>query len=116
AIVFTLQQIEKNNRARQALIAALKSRNRSFHHLLDGFPEGLLSRELKQLVCQCLLDGLEQLVKLDPTAHKSELQQVQERLQQLQTQAEQSSYQPLTEPAQIQEVQKLLNSLANVVQ
>jgi hypothetical protein len=117
-VVFTLQQVEKSNRERQALAASLKSRNRSFQYLLDGFPEGFLSRDLKQLVCRCLLEGLEQLVKLEPREPqwRQQQQQLQEKLGQLAGLPEQSSYQPLTNPAQVQEVQKLLGSLANVVQ
>jgi hypothetical protein len=115
-VVFTLQQVEKNKREKQSLIAALKTRVRNFQYLLDGFPEGFLGSDLKQLVCQCLLDALEQLVRLEPAQYRAELQSVQDRLQQLNQQPEQNSYQPLTNPVQIQEVQKLLNSLSNVVQ
>lgn len=116
ATVFTLQQIEKSNRQKQSLIAALKGRLRNFQHLLDGFPEGFLNRDLKLLVCHCLLDTLEQLARLEPKQHDPALQAIRERMAQLQGQPEQDSYQPLTEAGQIQEVQKLLNSLANVLQ
>jgi len=118
AVVFTMQQVEKSNRERQALAASLKSRNRSFQYLLEGFPEGFLSRDLKQLVCQCLLEGLEQLAKLEPRDPqvRQQQQQTQEKLGKLAQQADSNSYQPLTNPAQVQEVQKLLGSLANVVQ
>jgi hypothetical protein len=120
AVTFTLQQIEKSNRAKKALIAALKSQNRNFHYLLESFPEGFLGRDLQLLVGQCLSDGLEQLSRLQP--RDSPIQQEQrplnERLAQLQAQPapQPNSYQPLTDPAQIHEVQKLLNSLYNVVQ
>jgi hypothetical protein len=116
ATVFTLQQIEKSNREKQSLIAALRGRMRNFQHLLEGFPEGFLNRDLQLLVCHCLLDTLEQLARLEPKQHTAPLQAIQERMAQLQGQPQQDSYQPLTEPAQIHEVQKLLNSLANVLQ
>ncbi len=118
AVVFTLQQVEKSTRERQALAASLKSRNRSFQYLLDGFPDGFLSRDLKQLVCRCLLEGLEQLTRLEPRDPqlRQQQQQLQEKMAQLAQQADSTSYQPLTNPAQVQEVQKLLGSLANVVQ
>ncbi len=118
AVVFTMQQIEKSNRDRQALAASLKSRNRSFQYLLDGFPDGFLSRDLKQLVCRCLLEGLEQLAKVEPrdTQLQQQQLQIQDKLAQLAQQPDSNSYQPLTNPAQVQEVQKLLGSLANVVQ
>lgn len=119
AVTFTLQQIEKTNRDRKALVAALKSQTRNFHYLLEGFPEGFLSRDLKLLVGQCLHDGLDQLLKLEPRnpQHQQEKQQLEEKLAQVRAQPDEAArYQPLSDAAQIQEVQKLLNSLYNVVQ
>lgn len=119
AVAFTLQQMEKNNNEKSALIASLKTQARNFQHLLEGFPEGLLNRDLKLLVCQCIAESLEQLLRLDRKnpQHAQMHQQLQEKITQLQAQSPTpTTYQPLTNPAQIQEVQKLLNSLYNVVQ
>ncbi len=119
AVAVTLQQMEKSANEKNALIASLKAQTRNFQHLLDGFPEGLLSRDLKLLVCQCIAESLEQLSQLDRKnpQHPQTLKQLQEKIGQLQSQAAvQTPYQPLTNPAQIQEVQKLLSSLYNVVQ
>lgn len=119
AVTFTLQQIEKTNRDRKALVAALKSQTRNFYHLLEGFPEGFLSRDLKLLVGQCLNDGLDQLLRLEPRnpQHQEDKRQLEEKLAQIHTSSsETANYQPLVDANQIQEVQKLLNSLYNVVQ
>jgi hypothetical protein len=119
AVTFTLQQIEKNTSEKNALIASLKTQTRNFQFMLEGFPEGLLNRDLKLLVCQCIAEGLEQLLRLDRKnpQHAQQHRQLQEKIAQLQTQnTESAAYQPLTNPAQIQEVQKLLSSLYNVVQ
>ena len=119
AVTFTLQQIEKTNSEKNALIASLKAQTRNFQYLLEGFPEGLLSVDLKLLVCQCIGEGLEQLLRLDRKnpQYSQQHRQLQEKIAQLQTQsATSAAYQPLTNPAQIQEVQKLLGSLYNVVQ
>lgn len=119
AVTFTLQQIEKNNREKRAMIAALKSQNRNFLYLLESFPEGFLSTDLKLLVGRCLADGLDRLLRLEPRDSQlsQERRRLDERLTQLQAQPAQAvNYQPLTDAAQIQEVQKLLNSLYNVVQ
>lgn len=119
AVTFTLQQIEKNNREKSALIATLKSQARNFQYLLEGFPDGLLNRDLKLLVCQCINESLEQLLQIERKnpQHQQLHRQLNEKIAQLQSQpAESEQYQPLTNPAQIQEVQKLLNSLYNVVQ
>ncbi len=119
AVTFTLQQIEKSNSERNVLIASLKAQTRNFQYMLDGFPEGLLNRDLKLLVCQCITESLDQLVRLERKnpQHAQTQRQLQEKIAQLHAQnAEPTAYQPLTNPAQIQEVQKLLSSLYNVVQ
>lgn len=119
AVTITLQQIEKANAKKSALIAALKSQNRNFQQLLDGFPEGFLNRDLKLLVCQCIADCLEQLLRIDRgnPQHQQQQRQLTERIAQLQSQpATQSQYQNLNNPAQMQEMQKLLNNLYNVIQ
>lgn len=117
-VVFTLQQLERSNQAKQATIAALKVRLRNFQHLLDGFPEGFLSRDLRVLVCRCLLDALDQLIKLEP--RQAQLRQehvaISERMQQLRNQPPQGGYQPLTDAEQIKDVQRLLAALLGVVE
>lgn len=117
-VVFALQQFERSNQAKQATIAALKTRLRNFQYLLEGFPDGFLSRDLRVLVCRCLLDALEQLVKLEPrhAQHRQELAAVSERMQQLRNQPQQGAYQPLGNGEQIQEVQRLLTNLLGVVE
>lgn len=119
AVTITLQQIEKANAKKSALIAALKGQTRNFQQLLEGFPEGFLSRDLKLLVCQCISEGLDQLARLDSgnAQHQQQLRQLNERTAKLQAQpADQNQYQNLNNPAQMQELQKLLNNLYNVVQ
>lgn len=119
AVTFTLQQIEKNNAEKSALIAALKTQTRNFQQLLDGFPDGFLSRDLKLLVCQCIAESLDQLQRIDRSnpQHQQQQRQLNEKIALLQTQpADQGQYQNLNNPAQMQEVQKLLNSLINVIQ
>jgi hypothetical protein len=119
AVTFTLQQIEKSNAEKSALIAALKTQTRNFQQLLDGFPDGFLNRDLKLLVCQCIAESLEQLLRVDRSnpQHQQLQRQMTERTAQLQAQpADQGQYQNLNNPAQMQEVQKLLNNLFNVVQ
>lgn len=119
AVTFTLQQMEKNTSDKNALIASLKGQVRNFRHMLDGFPEGLLNRDLKLLVCQCIGESLAQLLRLD--RKDPQIQQWQRELNattaQLQTQpSTPGQYQILTDATQLQDVQKLLTSLFNVVQ
>lgn len=119
AVTFTLQQMEKNASEKNALIASLKGQVRNFRHMLDGFPEGLLNRDLKLLVCQCIGESLTQLLRLD--RKDPQIQQWQhdlsEKTAQLQSQpSAPGQYQILTDATQLQDVQKLLTSLFNVVQ
>ncbi|MDB6062460.1 MAG: hypothetical protein JWM78_2563 [Verrucomicrobiaceae bacterium] len=119
AVTFTLQQLEKNNREKSALIASLKAQARNFRFMLDGFPEGLLNRDLKLLVCQCIAENTEQLLRVDRRdAQALQWQrEINEKMTQLQAQPNTpGQYQVLTDAAQMQDVQKLLTSLFNVVQ
>jgi hypothetical protein len=119
AVTFTLQQLEKNTSEKNALIASLKGQVRNFRHMLEGFPEGLLNRDLKLLVCQCIAESTAQLLRLDRKDPQIQQWQreVNEKMAQLQGQpATTSQYQILTDAAQLQEVQKLLTNLFNVVQ
>jgi hypothetical protein len=117
-IAVGMQQIEKNRAQRAELIAALRMRARSFQQLLEGFPDGFLSRDLKLLVCQCWYEGVEQLSRLDRNNAQIEplRKQLLERMEQIKAQPANAPYQPLTNPAQMQEVQRLLNNLLNAVQ
>jgi hypothetical protein len=117
-ITVSMQQIEKGKAQRAELIAAIRSRARSFQQLLEGFPEGFLSRDLKLLVCQCWYEGIEQLAQLERKNPQIEQlrQQLQQRMEQIKAQPANAAYEPLTNPAQMQEVQKLLSNLFNAVQ
>src|SRR5690606_18780004 len=118
-VTFTLQQLEKTNREKSALIASLKGQARNFRQMLDAFPDGLLSRDLKLLICQCCADTTDQLLKLDrkDPLFQQWRREMNERMTQLQAQpATAGQCQVLTDAVQIQEVQKLLTSLFNVVQ
>lgn len=118
AVTFILQQIEKNNREKKQLVAAMKTRARNFQQLLTGFPDGFLSRDLRLLVCQCLNDAFDQLIRLEPRnpQHRQEQDELAALRQQVEAQPDQAGAgAPLLDPNQIQAVQKLLHSLLNVV-
>jgi len=117
-IAVAMQQIEKSKAQRAELVAALRQRARSFQQLLEGFPDGFLNRDLKLLVCQCWYEGIEQLSRLERKNPQIDQlrQQLQERIEQIKAAPANTPYQPLTNPQQMQEVQKLLNNLLNAVQ
>jgi hypothetical protein len=118
AIAVAMQQIEKGKAQRAELIAALRQRARGFQQLLEGFPDGFLGRDLKLLVCQCWYENIEQLAGVERKNPQIETlrQHVQERLEQIRSLPANTPHEPLTNPAQMQEVQKLLNLLFNAVQ
>ncbi len=117
-IAVAMQQIEKSRAQRAELTAMIRQRARAFQQLLEGFPEGFLSRDLKLLVCQCWYEGVEQLSRLERKNPQIDQlrQQLQERIEQIKALPANTPCQPLTNPAQMQEVQKLLNNLFNAVQ
>ena len=109
----TLQSIEKNRKEKRRLESALNARARNFQYLLDGFPQGFLSRDLQVLVCKCLADVYEQLVRTVPgnSSYKKQLDLNAERLKLFLEKPETSQSVPLGNQAQIIEVQKLLKNL-----
>lgn len=113
AIAVALQGIEKRRKERRLMESALNSRARNFQHLLDGFPQGFLSRDLQVLVCKCLADAYEKLVQLDPKNSTYRRQQGlnEERLAQFKEKPAGQRTVNLSDLAQIREVQKLLGSL-----
>lgn len=113
AIAVALQGIEKRRKERRMMENALNSRARNFQHLLDGFPQGFLSRDLQVLVCKCLADAYEKLVQVDPKNKTYQRQRDlnEERLAQFKEKANALQVVNLGDLVQIKEVQKLLTSL-----
>lgn len=113
SIAVTLQSIEKSRKERRLLETALNARARNFQHLLDGFPQGFLSRDLQVLVCKCLADAYEQLAYLDGKnpSYRKQRDLNAERLKQFQEKAPSQPNISLGSIVQIREVQKLLTSL-----
>ncbi len=117
ALALTMQSIEKKRKEQCRLEAALKTRARNFQYMLDSFPQGFLTSELQQLVCQCLIDVYGQLIKLATTnqEYPTRLDQTKQLLGQLKSQESKNSTITLSDPAQIKEVQKLLSSLYSFI-
>lgn len=113
AVAITLQTIEKNNKEKRRVEAALNSRARNFHYMLDSFPDNFLNRDLQVLVCKCLLEVYEQLTRGSPGTpeYKSQFERTQERLNTFKSKPDNTTPVRLSDPAQIKDVQKLLTSL-----
>lgn len=117
AVAVTLQTVDKNNKEKRRLEAALKSRARNFDYLLNGFPEGFLNRDLQVLVCNCLLEVYSQLAQLDPRNkdYAKQLSKAQMQLAEYKAKPANNSSVTLTETVQIKEVQKMLAGLYNFI-
>ncbi len=117
AVAFTLQTIEKNNREKRRLLAALQNRARDFEYMLQGLPDGLLNRDLRLLVCQCLLEVYAQIEPLDKqSSTRAAAESVRQQMNQLKGQTTDTPYRHLENPGQIREIQQQLKSLFQFVE
>jgi len=66
AYAFISQSIEKKRVQRQRILMALKTKQRNFVHLINGFPPNFLAPDLLALVYRALIDTCEQLSKIEP--------------------------------------------------
>ncbi len=112
-----MQSIEKNKQEKRLLESSLLARARNFQHLLEGFPDGFLGRDLQLLVCKCLLDVYQQLGQLRPNS--SEYKKFQavyaERIEQQKNSSSNNPRVSLSNQQQIREVQKLLTTLHSFI-
>ena len=114
SIAVTTQHIEKNRKERRRLESALLGRARMFEAMLSELPDGLLSNELKYLVCQCLIEVYEQLKELLPKQHGNNpgLNKAQATAEALRNNPSASSTIPdLTNIEQIKDIQQQLTAL-----
>ena len=114
---FVVQSMERQQQEKKRVESALKQRARNFRQMLEGFPKGFLGKDLQILVCTCLQDVYEQLVQLNnkEPEYKKQLDSVNEHLQKLNKTQVDQRHTPLSDPKQIKEVQKLLNTLFNFI-
>jgi predicted RND superfamily exporter protein len=117
AIAVTIQSIDKNNKEKRRLEAALKSRSRNFDYMLNGFPEGFLNRDLQVLVCNCLAEVYSQLAQIDSRNkdYSNKLSKAQMQLAEYKARPANNSSVTLTDITQIKEVQKMLGGLYNFI-
>lgn len=66
AYAFISQSIEKKRVQRQRILMALKTKQRNFVHLINGFPPNFLTADLLGLIYRALIDTCEQLSKIEP--------------------------------------------------
>ncbi len=110
---FVQQTVQTKREQRLRLVTALKSRSRTFKFMLNGFPDGFLSKELKLLVQRSLADVSEQLSRLEPKdpQYLQDLQLMNTQMIETQRQAARSQPPILENPQQIKDVRAALEEL-----
>lgn len=63
---FISQSIEKKRVQKQRILMTLKTKQRNFVHLINGFPPNFLGSDLLALIYRALIDTCEQLSKIEP--------------------------------------------------
>jgi len=63
---FITQSIEKKRIQKQRILTTLKTKQRNFVHLINGFPPNFLGSDLLALIYRALIDVCEQLNKIEP--------------------------------------------------
>ena len=66
AYAFISQSIEKRRVQKQRILMTLKTKQRNFIHLINGFPPNFLTADLSGLIYRALIDTCEQLGKIEP--------------------------------------------------
>jgi type II secretory pathway pseudopilin PulG len=66
AYAFISQSIEKKRVQKQRILMTLKTKQRNFVHLINGFPPNFLTNDLLSLIYRALIDTCEQLSKIEP--------------------------------------------------
>ncbi|WP_086931251.1 hypothetical protein [Agarilytica rhodophyticola] len=114
---FVQQTVKNKQEHRTRMLAALKSRSRTFKYMLNGFPNGFLSKELVNLVQKSLVDVYEQLSMLEPEEdqHIQDLQIIKSQMTENQRQAKSNDPPSLENPQQIKEVKVCLEELHKFV-
>lgn len=112
---FFTQSVQKKQKQHKRLTGALKVRSKDFMHMAEGFPPGLLPKELNTLILRSLVDVLEQLSNLEPKEkdHADNLRNYKIKLQQSQSGANTEQRQKIQNPQQVNEVKQLLKGLNN---
>lgn len=110
---FISQAIHNKRELRKRLVAALRSRAKTFKYVLDSFPPGFLSRDMTLLVQKTLVEALEQLTKLEPRtqAHAQNLQEASQRMSATLQESATPPAQPFQSPQKIREARMLLEEL-----
>lgn len=114
---FAAQGIQHRRERRKRLLALLKTQSRSFKFILNGCPEGFLTKELKLIVLRGLIEISDQLSTLEPTVptYSQDLELFTNKLSEVQRQNTATTRTSLTSLQQAKEVKMSLEELHRYV-
>ncbi len=115
---FVFQTMDNKRKQRHRVASALKQRATNFSYMIEGFPEGFLTKDLTVLVYRCLIDVFEQLAKLDVgnEAHLAALEKYRAAMVKAQERDANTQKVKLSSLQQIKEVRTHLQDLHKFVE
>lgn len=110
---FVAQTIQNKRERRKRLLAALKSQSRNFKFILDGCPDGFLTKDLKLVVLRSLIEVSEKLSREEPKEPQfgNDLKHYTERLAEAQREEPNPQRVAIENPQQIKEAKMSLEEL-----
>lgn len=110
---FVSQTLQNKREQKKRLLAALKSQSRNFKFILNGCPDGFLTKDLRLIVLRSLIDVSEQLTRLEPkeAQHGQDLKLFTQKLGEVQREAPNQAQGTLENPQQIKEIKMSLEEL-----
>lgn len=110
SIGFAVQTVEKNRKDKQRIEVLLRRRLQHVSALLEQFPDGFLSNDLKVLVCRSLLEVYDEFVSIAPAnqGYQSKRTELIKLVQELQREQSKLNYAPITSTIQINQLKSIL--------
>ncbi len=110
---FVSQTIHNKREQKKRLLAALKSQSRNFKFILNGFPKGFLTKELRLIVLRSVIEVSEQLTRLEPNdqQYTQDLKLFTDMLGEAQREQPSQEQAAIETPQQIKEIKMSLDEL-----
>lgn len=117
SIGFAVQTVEKNRQAKKRIEHLLKKRLKNISVLLEQFPDGILSSDLKILICRSLIEVYDEFLSINPAnqGYQSKRTELIEMIQELQLRKNKLTYDPFTNQLQINQVKNVIGDYKQFV-
>lgn len=117
SIGFAVQTVEKNRQAKKRIERILQNRLKNISVLLDQFPDGILSSDLKILICRSLIEVYDEFLSINPAhqGYQKKRTELIALIQELQLGKNKLTYDPFTSQAQINQVKGVVGDYKQFV-